>query len=303
MRLYAKFCVTPLMVCLQIFGECRVLSSVVLIKVGGSSITQKAVKETLNVEALNWFVRTISQLEGLSFVLVHGAGSFGHHMAKEHGLRGQTEPPKIMVDSDIETKRERMRGLSRTRLSVQKLNQAIVSAFLEQGQAAVGISPCFGVPGVQAHGGGETAKTLLRETVKLSVDAGLIPILHGDACLYGKDGAGILSGDTVTEILGRASWVSHVVFLTDVDGVFTADPNKAVNAVLLRDLTVDTVSAKITSTEALNASGSSHDHDVTGGLQVRLRTFGALLLLVFRFRSNLPYHCFLGRQSLHPQHP
>lgn len=252
--------------------DCRAeVPTVVLIKVGGSSITRKAIKETLNPDALAWFVRALKDTtNNISYIIVHGAGSFGHHTAKEYGLRGQTEPPGSSSSDilDEEAQRKLMLGLGRTRLSVQMLNQAIVSAFLEQDLPAVGISPCFGVPGMQAHGGDETAKQFLRDAVESSVASGLIPILHGDAGLYGERGAGIMSGDTVMEILGQAPWISNAVFLTDVDGVFTADPNTDDTAVLLRTLLVDTVTAEITSTEGFAATSSTHDHDVTGGLKV-----------------------------------
>jgi isopentenyl phosphate kinase len=96
--------------------------------------------------------------------------------------------------------------------------------------------------------------------------AGLIPVLHGDACLYGSRGAGILSGDTVMEMIGRAPWVSRAIFLTDVDGVFTKDPKSDPSAQLLQEIAVsngDIVAVN------LEASGSTHEHDVTGGLKVR----------------------------------
>ena len=83
--------------------------AVVLIKVGGSSITNKAVQETLNEPALEWFAKTIHEAccssqhqeqQQQSFVIVHGAGSFGHHTAKSYGLRGQTEPPPPRIESN-----------------------------------------------------------------------------------------------------------------------------------------------------------------------------------------------------------
>jgi isopentenyl phosphate kinase len=151
---------------------------------------------------------------------------------------------------------------------VQKLNQAIVSAFLKEDLAAVGISPCFGVPGMQAHGGDDASKQHLIQAVQATVEAGIIPILHGDACLYGKRRAGILSGDTIMQILGQADFVSQAIFLTDVDGVFTADPKSDASATLIRTLQVDTRTGELASSDLFDASGSTHDHDVTGGLKV-----------------------------------
>lgn len=90
---------------------------ILLVKIGGSSITQKAELETLNTEALEWFSETIRSTindnflsigrgddgskdadyfvdsEKPAIIVVHGAGSFGHHTAKEHGLGGKDAPP------------------------------------------------------------------------------------------------------------------------------------------------------------------------------------------------------------------
>jgi len=288
--------------------------AVVLIKVGGSSITDKAVQETLNEPALEWFAKTIHEAccssqdeKQQSFVIVHGAGSFGHHTAKSYGLRGQTEPPPPRIenncssssssshspfegddDADDERRsrqRRMMQGLSETRASVQKLNHAVVSALVQVGVRAVGISPCFGVPGIQAHGGVDAeAQRQLQDTVFAAVAAGLVPVLHGDACLYGDSGAGILSGDTVMEMLGQADWVSHAIFLTDVDGVFSADPNTdPESAVLLPRLTVDPITKEIAidndelqRLEATAVTGSTHAHDVTGGLQTKLQSAASI---------------------------
>jgi isopentenyl phosphate kinase len=135
---------------------------------------------------------------------------------------------------------------------------------------AVGISPCFAVPGMQAHGGDHIAKKSLVEVVQKTVQAGLIPILHGDACLYGESGAGILSGDTVMEILGcQADFVSSAVFLTDVDGLYTADPKIDPSAQQIPWLQVNTTTGELSASSqiAFDATDSVHECDVTGGLK------------------------------------
>jgi isopentenyl phosphate kinase len=260
---------------------------IVLLKIGGSSLTNKAYKESLNEEALAWFSQTMSTAIGrpfrttnneqcdsnvesrpLAFVVVHGAGSFGHQHAKSYGLKGRDKDPQnsSIAALDNEERRLKMKGLAETRLSVTKLNHLVVSSLVNHGINAVGISPCFGIPDMQAHASNHKgALDSLEKVVRDTVLAGLLPVIHGDACLYGND-AGILSGDVIMKILGKTSWVSHVVFITDVDGVFTIDPRvDPDNALLLRQIAVDK-NGDITT--ELKASGSSHRHDVTGGLKV-----------------------------------
>jgi isopentenyl phosphate kinase len=87
----------------------------------------------------------------------------------------------------------------------------------------------------------------------------------------------------------RRRRISRVIFITDVAGIFTSDPKFDVNAQLLRYIQIDTNTGEIraiegrrnesgnesdngvmdTKTNDMNVTGSSHDHDVTGGLKVR----------------------------------
>ena len=266
---------------------------VVLIKIGGSSITNKGFRETVDTDALDWFAKTLANsispsfrehrqseddpyCRQTAFIVVHGAGSFGHHHAKEFGLKGQSEPPSSHLKQDEDARLHLMHGLAQTRLSVQKLNRLVVSALVNQGLNAVGISPCFSVPSIQAHGGGEQAVADLLSIIRTTLAAGLIPVLHGDACLYGEQGAGILSGDTLMEMLGQAPWISKAIFITDVDGVFTKDPRGDPNAELLTSIEIDSSSGDLVAID-VEASGSTHEHDVTGGLKTKLASAASIV--------------------------
>ena len=276
---------------------------VVAVKIGGSSITQKDKRETLNEQGINWFISSIKDVvsprfrcddsedgrENIetssssslptpptqnkrAFIVVHGAGSFGHHHAKEYGLQGKTEKPSSQEEeSSVVSQNRLMTGLVHTRLSVQRLNQIVVRMLVDAGIKAVAISPAFGFQ-MEAHGGDEAVHGRLLHEVRRALEAGLIPVLHGDACLYGPNGAGILSGDTLMQILGQADWVNEAVFVTDVDGVFSCDPKTNPDlAILVPVIEVDP-SGNITSLahSTLKASESTHDHDVTGGLKTKL---------------------------------
>jgi isopentenyl phosphate kinase len=106
--------------------------NILLLKVGGSSITEKGKLETLDVKALEWFSRTISSTingnylsadnnervadsatgsDKPAIIIVHGAGSFGHHTAKRYGLGGKTSPPPdgMLLTKDLLT------GIAQTR--------------------------------------------------------------------------------------------------------------------------------------------------------------------------------------------
>lgn len=337
---------------------------VIIIKIGGSSITNKATEETLNQDAIEWFAKLISASvhtsflfsekeeqqeeeqhdensrrkrpkllrEKPKFVVVHGAGSFGHHSAKRYGLQcgkaallkrnndgGSSSSTTTTTAHNDETccdnnnnnpqkkrKRFQMEALSKTRHSVQKLNAAMVGALLDHGVNACNISPGVSLPGMRAYGSSSSTTTtttttknnnnnieinhdnsaaamdLLCESINQALDAGLLPVIHGDACLLDDDHAGILGGDTLVEGLVCSEKmkknVNKVIFISDIAGVFTSDPKINKDARLIRSLKVDVTTGEVTidddgggDNEAeMDVSGSSHAHDVTGGLKAKL---------------------------------
>jgi isopentenyl phosphate kinase len=62
---------------------------------------------------------------------VHGAGSFGHFQASQYGVARGGNDPAAAVQGFVETRR-----------SVTQLNHAVVSALIDAGVPAVGLSPC-----------------------------------------------------------------------------------------------------------------------------------------------------------------
>ena len=112
-----------------------------------------------------------------------------------------------------------------------------------------------------------------------------ITFLHA----YPLERAGILGGDTIVEGLAtvwnkdknRRSRISKVVFITDVAGIYSSDPKSNDDAKLIRSLKVNRKTGDVTiekihgnaeksEADSLNVSGSSHEHDVTGGLKAKL---------------------------------
>jgi len=318
-------------------GEGRVI----ILKIGGSSITHKAHEETLNYENLDWFAQLIASSVHESFlastttattttttttskpkfVIVHGAGSFGHHSAKRFGLKcgkaaflaeNDGEPTATVTNTCTPDRtRYQMEALSKTRRSVQKLNASVVDRLIEKGVNAVGISPGMTFPDLRAHGIASSltraplfdsdshsmlkdrdvmGMTFLCQSIFQCLNCGLVPVIHGDACLL-HDGmrAGILGGDTLVEgianLWGRGHWdvrdrIGKVIFITDVGGVYSSDPKVDSDAELIRKLCVNEDTGKVTVGDgdededgkcpSFNVGGSSHAHDVTGGLKAKL---------------------------------
>mmetsp|Transcript_692 Transcript_692/g.2021 ORF Transcript_692/g.2021 Transcript_692/m.2021 type:complete len:306 (-) Transcript_692:321-1238(-) len=225
----------------------------VIVKLGGSAITTKNNFETLDDKALAAAADQIAAGAKRS-VVVHGAGSFGHFQAREHG-----------VSKGSGDERFSWRGFALTRASVCRLNGLVLGALLGAGVAAVGVPPCaaFGA----TRGKGVIPRRARRrglEKVEALLAAGLTPVLHGDAVLDGTQGTSILSGDTLVEVLADALRPRLCVFLTDVAGVYDRPPSEPGAALIPRLCVVDgDIRLPETSTAA---------HDVTGGLAAKLES-------------------------------
>lgn len=156
---------------------------------------------------------------------------------------------------------------------MKKLNNSVTQQLVDAGINAVGLSPCINILGLQAHGGNENGGVdILVRTILEALNAGLCPIIHGDAGLYGSS-SGILGGDTLVELIttheSLKDQIAKVIFLTDVEGVFTKDPRSHQDAHMINTISV-TKEGSVHMKDRFTASGSSHEHDVTGGLEAKL---------------------------------
>lgn len=185
-----------------------------IVKLGGAAITDKAQLQTPRPDVLDAVARQLGTLhqQQKRFVVVHGAGSFGHHQASQYGVvRGWAEGPCPQ------------RGFVLTRQSVTQLNALVVSALLQHGIPACGVSP---FPTWTTVNRQLTADSAHGATIQALLEAGLVPVLHGDAVLDTQLGCTILSGDTVVRCLAQQLRPRHVVFLTNVDGIYDQPPEE-----------------------------------------------------------------------------
>lgn len=222
----------------------------VIIKLGGSAVTHKNAFETINQDAIASAAKLVKQIKG-KCIVVHGAGSFGHFQAHEYGTASG-------FSNDILKGRI---GFAKTRLSVTKLQHTITTVFLENGIPALGISPC----GSWFTSSGLVTRSAVTPIVEL-LEAGFVPILHGDCVLDDVQGCSILSGDKIIQRLVEELRPKRVVFLTDVDGIYDKPPEKK-DSMLLRKVYV-----KSDGQMTVTIATSNLHHDVTGGIREKLQT-------------------------------
>lgn len=181
------------------------MSECLLIKVGGSVLTEKSRQGAADSRAIEAIAGDIAAFADTPLCLVHGAGSFGHPEAHRFGLA-------------LGADRGNREGIALTHHAVSRLNQMMVTALRDAGADAIGIHP---LAGSWARAG----RLVSLETRPLQhlMDLGIIPVLHGDVVMDEAQGACIISGDQIVRYLGEHLHFTRIGLATDVPGVLSCE--------------------------------------------------------------------------------
>ena len=181
--------------------------SMMLVKLGGSVITDKMAYRTLREDVLRRLAEEISSSEE-SVIVVHGAGSFGHVLAAQHQLqKGFRDEAQLL-------------GAAQVMEDVRVLNLAVIAALRKAGVPSVSLPPSA----LACLSEGELSR-LDVSVFRRYVDLGMVPVTFGDVALDDGRGFGICSGDQLMESLAKEFSPRRIIFCTDVDGVFDSDPH------------------------------------------------------------------------------
>ena len=215
----------------------------VVLKLGGSVITDKSGNCAIDHARLREIAAELAAQRETALVLVHGAGSCGHPEARRYrindGLAGDNVP-----------------GVYETHTAVSSLNTAVVDALRDAGVEAIGIHPLD--LGLAENGRLVSFET--RHIAEMS-EHGIVPVLHGDVVMDRLRGSCIVSGDQLVTRLAAALGSRRVGLATDVPGVLA-------NGSVVPRIDRSTV-------ESLDVGGSGNT-DVTGGMRGKLAELLAL---------------------------
>ncbi|MDR2846538.1 MAG: isopentenyl phosphate kinase family protein [Candidatus Methanoplasma sp.] len=218
----------------------------ILIKLGGSVITDKTQYGTFNKENVSRLCSEIKR-SGKDIILVHGAGSFGHVIAKDFGLQdGSTGDPQQTF------------AAARVQYDVRNLNSMIIAELLSNSIPALSIPPgsCFVM---------DNGKLIANDAeVLLSASRlGIMPVLFGDVVFDRTKGFGICSGDQIMEVLCNIYNPERVIFVSDIDGLYDKDPKRDKKAKLIAEVTADGLK---------NVDSRISVDDVTGGVRGKMES-------------------------------
>lgn len=213
----------------------------IIVKLGGSVISNKNKPFSFNENVVESLAEEISQFyPEKKFLIVHGGGSFGHPLAKKYELRkGLNEERKV--------------GFSHTHEAMLELNKKIINIFLEKNLPAFSVSPSS----IFLIEKGEIVDGWLSIIDEL-LDKDFIPVLFGDVAISRDKGIDILSGDQIISFLASQMKPEKVIFLMDVDGIYTKSP-KEKDAELIKIID-----------EKLKPEGKAGVYDVTGGIKNKI---------------------------------
>lgn len=214
----------------------------ILIKAGGSAITDKGKDFTPRLKVIENIAHQISQIDE-DIILVHGGGSYGHPLAHEFSLhKGLTHESQLP-------------GVSQTRYSMTQLNQIVLSFFILNKTPAVAVQPsaCFMCTNKRiSHS--------FLEPVKKLLELQCIPVLYGDVVVDTEQGFCILSGDQIISYLTQEFDIEKVIFGLEIEGLYTKAPQKD-GAQLVTDITFD----------ELESISGEETGDVTRGMKGKLQ--------------------------------
>jgi isopentenyl phosphate kinase len=223
------------------------MKELLILKIGGSVITDKF-SETpkINSEVLERISREISSgylKNKMSLVIVHGAGSYGHMIVKKTGI------DKGIVNDD------QVKAFAETQMLQNELDVIVTKNLIKEGLSAI---PCQ-VSSFVVMNKGRIVKMDL-SAIEGFLSIGLVPVLYGVPAYDEFQKCSILSGDQIAPYLAVKLKAKKIIHGSNVDGVFTSDPNKNPNAKLIPEINSGNISHV---REWLTGSTAT---DVTGGM-------------------------------------
>ena len=227
---------------------------VVLVKLGGSLITDKRRPETARTGVIERLAQEIAILgaNGTRLVLGHGSGSFGHVAAARHGIHEGVETP------------EQLLGVTETQDRAATLHRLVIGTLRRRGVPAFSLAPSSCLV---SAGGAPTE--LWAEPLLAALRLGMLPVVYGDVVMDRELGASIASTEAVflafaERLLASGVIVRRSIWLGETDGIYDT------RGVTIAELRRDTLEEVLDGLEG--ASGT----DVTGGMRHRLETAARL---------------------------
>ncbi|PIY80957.1 MAG: hypothetical protein COY80_00095 [Candidatus Pacebacteria bacterium CG_4_10_14_0_8_um_filter_42_14] len=220
------------------------ISSITLIKIGGSLITDKNKPYTVRKQALATIAAEVKKAteSGQRLILGHGAGSFAHIPAKKYqthkGLQNE----------------ESLKGFAEVAAAARELNGIVMKALIDAGVLAVSVSPLSMMTADNFELG-----SMWTNSIEKLLELGLLPVVYGDPIVDLVKGSTIFSTERVLgylalDLRAKGYEIERVIHCGQTNGVYD-----------LEGKTIPLINSSNFSTYK-QAIGGSSGVDVTGGM-------------------------------------
>jgi len=231
----------------------------ILVKLGGSVITNKNnpdynVQAAIVSDSLLTLKQYLHENPGTKLILIHGAGGHIHHLAKLYELT-----------TSCAGNQEKLTHAYEVQQTTKRLSDDIVALANNIDFPVTQIPTCE----VVTNDSGMFKKIAVDRIKNASVSAS-VPLLYGDMVPDTSYGLSICSGDTLVTQIAPIIGATRVMYVSDIDGLYTKDPHQHPDAELLEKIKVSELSD-----DHITITGS-HSIDVTGGLKNKLEPVAQL---------------------------
>ncbi|MDE1828104.1 MAG: hypothetical protein KGH65_03020 [Candidatus Micrarchaeota archaeon] len=252
------------------------------LKLGGSVITHQNIENSADMLEISRLLKEVkSGIGDFDLVLGHGSGSFGHIASNRYNLAaGFTN-----IQSRI--------GTSIAQDVHAKLHRIVIERMLDFKMLPSSFAPS----NCALTKKGKIISWNLGP-IKQSLDLGFIPVTYGDIILDREKGVSDLSTEEVFRFLGQKLRPSKIIVGTNIDGLYTGDPNLNKDAELVREVNRGNIK------KVLKFAGGSRKIDTTGGMRSKLlslyetsRVSGAECYIVNAKKKNRVYDILRGKKG------
>jgi isopentenyl phosphate kinase len=181
-------------------------------------------------------------------IVAHGSGSFAHVAASDSGF---ATSPTSMATAHVAA-------------AARRLNSIVVEALI------AAELPALGLPGAALVRQPGRSCTIRTDVVTAALDAGLLPVIYGDAVPDGRNQGTICNTEALIGGIARSLGAERIVLATDVDGVLAPGSERAPPIAFLTPAEATALAPRL----GTAAPGAV---DVTGGMSEKVRAMAQLV--------------------------
>ena len=219
------------------------MKKVILIKFGGSIITDKNVPYRARPDVIRKLAQELKKIKDASIILAHGSGSFGHTSALKYGGKKGYKSKW---------------GIAKVARDAMEINRIVMDILIEEGLPAVSLRPMS----MMMTDAGKLKNNLF-EIVEETLNQGLMPVVYGDVIWDKKWKSTIYSGETTLNEIGiylskKGFKVNRIIQVGETNGVYD-DKGKTIPSI-----------SKTNWKSIKQYVFNSKRADVTGGMQYKI---------------------------------